>query len=250
MFNASAQLSKKWADLRPSQAAHVNPLTYVDATLIGNLLQEDGCHTSYSALVSIGDAIRGIEAGFYSWATVKLYYAVFYGFRALLAFNKIAVFYANRTCFWVTISPGERPIKGRSSSSHKVVMEIFKKHLNDSMLLSQAIGYSEPTVWLQEQRERVNYTQAKFSEPEVPIIFKGIERTGSIRKSIAAYIYDDIYTFDPDHAILAYPIAVFKEIKRKQNIMELLTENDRTALKTILSDSLGPIVSFNLLIGL
>jgi uncharacterized protein (UPF0332 family) len=189
-----------------------------------------------------------MESGFYSWSTVKLYYSVFYSLRALLAFGHVAIFYVGQSPFWIKITPGERPRAGRVLSSHKLIIELFDREFHNSPILSQDIGFERPLVWLRNQRELVNYRQAKFSEPNVPSLFAAVSKSKRIRTMIAAYMRDNSYAFDPDHAILAYPIAVLKELTGKKGLSHLFDENEQSALRVILGDSLGPINSFETII--
>lgn len=250
MFLAAGPLRSKWPNLRAKNLSSATPLSYIESTSISQNLSADGVSMSYSAFVSLADAIRGIEAGFYSWSTVKLYYSVFYTLRALLAFNQVAVFYINMSPFWVTVRPGERPHVGGSSSSHKVVMDLFRKQFKNSPLLSQPIGYDDPLTWLQAERERVNYKQAKFTEPSAPPSFSVIDKSKSIRRLIAAYMADDTYAFDPDHAILAYPIAVLKQLHGLGGKASLFDDVDQDALHRMIADSRGPIALFDSIIGI
>lgn len=248
MSAVSNSLQAKWPNIKPKNAANMAPLSHSDCVYIDQYLNDDGIQTAYSALVSVGDAIRGIQTGFYSWSTVKLYYSVFYALRALLAFNSVAIFYVGRSPFWVHLHPGAKPCPGNSSSSHKVVMDVFRSQLKNSFLLSQPIGYDHPFIWLQDQRERVNYKQAKFSEPDVPAIFSRIAQSKSIRTLITAYIEEDTYAFDPDHAILVYPITALKQFKRKPCSSNLFDEVDQFALQRLFFDALGPMTQFDTII--
>jgi hypothetical protein len=60
-------------------------------------------------------------------------------------------------------------------------------------------------------REEANYKIARFPEPNVPRHFLKLYQVG-IRRACQSYIDDQtaIYIFDPDHAILAYPLAMIE----------------------------------------
>jgi hypothetical protein len=167
-------MANKWYGIKPRDVAVTVPLSHFDCAAIDEYLASDSASVTYSSLVSVGDAIRAIEAGFYSWSIVKLYYSVFYSLRALMACDSVAVFYVGSSPFWITVSPGERPHAGKTSSSHKLIMDLFKKEFSGSPLLSQSIGFDDPLVWIQKQREFINYSQAKFPEPVIPKLFANI----------------------------------------------------------------------------
>ena len=72
----SASLS---LNLFGSTAANPNrPLQPADARHLSDFLRDEATEYFYSAYVSICDALTGLDKGYYSWATVKLYYATFY----------------------------------------------------------------------------------------------------------------------------------------------------------------------------
>lgn len=179
-----------------------------DSLQVLNLLHRDSLEYYYSAMVSVCDAVRGLGQGFYTWPTVKLYYAVFYLLRAILATRSICVFYLGTTPYSVLVRPGERLCKG-CGNTHGFVLSIFKKHFAGNVLLSQDIGYTSPLDWLTAMRENANYKESKFCEPNLPDLFKKIMGSG-LYLAIDEYFKDKsyLYAFDPDHAMLAYPLAV------------------------------------------
>jgi hypothetical protein len=60
-------------------------LNYADAAYIEQILHEDAKDYLYSGIISFANACASIRVGYYSWSTVKLYYATFYMIRGLLA---------------------------------------------------------------------------------------------------------------------------------------------------------------------
>jgi len=70
-------------------------------------LKGDAVSYTYSATVSIGEAISGAEKGLFTWTTVKLYYSIFYAFRALLALNDVCIFYIAKKPYCIEVKPGQ-----------------------------------------------------------------------------------------------------------------------------------------------
>jgi hypothetical protein len=250
-FDASIYLNDiVWPSLAHSRAIAA-PLSHYEASVLQRKLAEDGIKSLYSALVSIADAINSLENSFYSWSVVKLYYSVFYALRSYLAFNDVCVFYSGSSPKWAIATPGKLPQnapkpngqKG-SNNTHKVIMNLFEHRFPRHVLLSQEIEGIQPLHWLQTKREEVNYRLAKFSEPACPSCFKQVQRVG-IRRLISSYVNDEtfIYTFDPDHALLAYPIEVVKQLQLVANAGNFVAvhDSDRVYLRDCLSDSYGPI---------
>lgn len=219
-------------------------LNSAQAAALCRALSHDATDYIYSGMVSIGDAVQAIEKSFFTWATVKLYYAVFYMTRGLLAAHGTAIFYdGTKPYSWDSIA-GAMAVK-RDGPTHKAVLASFGAVLPHSPLLSQPIGVDEALHWLMKRREEVNYTSPRFSEPNVPPHLDWIVRAG-VRKSISAYVRDDsfLYAFDPQHAILAYPIEMLKMVlkpKAAGGAGITLAHDDRKYLASLYVDRAGPL---------
>jgi hypothetical protein len=160
-------------------------LSRLEVAKLSAALRSDAGDFYYSSWVSFLDAINSVNKGFYTWATVKFYYSVFYAFRASLALDGVCIFHVDRSAYVLSAKPGASP----SSST-------------------QQIDLMDAIDWLIAQREFANYGRARFSEPAAGREFDHVSANG-VRKSVNAYIADRslAYAFDPDHAIVAYPLA-------------------------------------------
>lgn len=223
-------------------------ISSAQAFALKNHLKNDALSYIYSSIVSIGDATLGIKKELLTWATVKLYYATFYALRSLLAINEICIFYfkssKKNTPFVLSAQPGQIPKKGSSGQTHKLVLSEFKKRNFEPRLLSQLIGVQEPLEWLVEKREEANYKIAKFAEPNIPKHFEKIIDSG-LRRAIREYLLDssDLYMFDPDHAILAYPLRVIQIAYRQLMASNgfSLRDSEVSYLCQLFTDQSGPI---------
>lgn len=192
----------------------LNPIT---AGMLELELAEDAKSYLYSAVVSVGDAIQGIQREMFSWPTVKLYYAVFYALRAVLAAHKCAILYhvvgQKGTPYRLRAESGQAPIK-LSGNTHKVILQQYAAHFPAAPMVTQLIGADKSFDWMMDRREEVNYKNARFHEPATPPFFKKIA-SGNLRHLLLAYISDNgaTFAFDPDHAILALPIAAIQAAK-------------------------------------
>ncbi len=182
------------------------PLGGIDASAISKELQRDSLSYLYSSVYTVIAALNGINQGFYSWSIVQLYYSVFYAARAILAANNISIFYIKHSPYSVLSKPGSIPKKGKGNT-HAFVLDTYQAHFKNSLLLSQDIDTLSPLVWLSTQREEVNYKIAQFREPDVPTVLEKC-LTRRLELSVDDYISDSylLYAFDPDHAILAFPL--------------------------------------------
>lgn len=191
------------------------PLNIAQESLLLKYLYNDALSYLYSATVSVGNAIQELENKMYTWATVKLYYTTFYALRSYLALEKICIFYIHTSPFSLFVRAGEMA-KKEKGNTHKTVLNVFKDYNPGHILLSQDIDSEKPLDWLTNKREKANYKNAKFYEPNTPIYLKKIVKDG-VRKVINTYWKDDSYTylFDADHAILAYPIKTVRVVYDK-----------------------------------
>ncbi len=206
-------------------------------------LQDDALGAIYSGITSIADATQAINNGFYSWATIKLYYSVFYFARSIIALETdTAILYSGtHPCSW-QCKPGLSPI-ARKGTTHKVVLNMFTTLLPNHFLLSQQIDMKTPFDWMKNLREEINYRTPKFQEPDVPEHFKFIAKY-STRKTLSAYASDDqhLYTFDKDHAILAFPLSTLKSTFNSLSNAKLeIDKDDVNYLISTFSDKHGPI---------
>lgn len=175
-------------------------------------LEKDSLSYLYSSMLSFIDALNGLKQGFYSWPTVKLYYSVFYALRAHLGFHKICLFYVGNKAFSIDLNT-ETNARKEKGTTHKAVLDLFKRKFPDHILLTQDIDQQHPFEWLTSLREVANYKQPKFCEPDVPEHFSKIESL-CLESALHSYIKDDEYllTFDHEHACVAYPLKLLKLI--------------------------------------
>lgn len=66
-------------------------LTTNEAVQLKELLNEDAVDFFYNGILSFSEGIDAVFQKRFSWATIKLYYAVYYLIRATLASKEIAI---------------------------------------------------------------------------------------------------------------------------------------------------------------
>jgi hypothetical protein len=188
-------------------------LTPVEAAALSHGLHADAADLYYSGWVSFVDALNGLSRGFYTWAAVKLYYSVFYTLNSSLAQSGVCAFHVATSQYTIDAATGETPVSCSERGTHKTVLNTFRRRNLKHPLMSQRIGLDEALEWLMHQREAANYREARFGEPECGPAFDFVARNG-IRKALNAYIQESsfIYVFDPDHALLAFPLRTLQLI--------------------------------------
>lgn len=207
MPHQAAASINHWLNSTPVAQTTSQVLNGSNATLVSHALSSDTTGLFYTASLTFTDALKGIERGYFSWAIVKLYYSAFYSVRSLLGSNLWALFYRPLcgTPFSLRTTLGESPRKEKGVT-HKVVWSILKRELPNSGLLG-TIGAEPAHEWLMNLREEANYRNAKFPDPTVPNCLSALDQIG-IARALLTYSADKtgLYAFDPDHAIIAFPL--------------------------------------------
>ena len=182
-------------------------LSSSDAMMLSNALGKDSEGYLYNGILSIGTGIQSILNKNYGWATVKFYYSVFYLARANLGVNNICIVYDGSKPFSIISKQGEQ-LQKRKGTTHKLVLEQFRQNLSAHILLGNDINGECPFSFMMKQRELMNYKAAVMPDPNVPKQYEEIINSNKkIRQWLNIYLSDNIevYTFDEEHACLAYP---------------------------------------------
>ncbi len=180
-----------------------------------DFLEDEILSYYYKALLSYIEAIPALEQKHFSWATVRLYYSVFYSIKAFLACNNIAILRAERMLFYIKLKPGEKFKKCKESTDHKGTILTFCEEFKDKdILLSNNLDSDEDDpmnvyMWMMKRREEVNYKDIDFHDPDAPDFWvtldKEIEDNG-IRETVDKLVNDNwLYCFQSEYAILAVP---------------------------------------------
>lgn len=190
--------------------SNVSPLLYA--------LMSDGKGSLAKACLSIGEAIGAIDRGAYSWAIVKLYYAVFYSGRALLSLNSECHVYIQRTPYYIMAAHRSRLTKG-TGTSHEFALKRVAILASSWPVLSQDIEVESPFDWMRRQREAVQYAAPTFGDPECPEVF-AMWTSYNQRQLLDTYMYatptslDYIKIFDSSEAMIAFPLRFTADVVR------------------------------------
>ncbi|MBX2974742.1 MAG: hypothetical protein KF721_01320 [Ignavibacteriaceae bacterium] len=182
--------------------------------------------TSYffKALESFLLAIKDLHSSKQSWSIVKLYYSLFYLIRCdILLSNYLLV--RNGALFIIKLKEDEvfTPFKKKTQSDHKLSIAILKflkeKGELADPILDNTIDQLDPYTWYMKHRERINYTQKCFVEPETDLCFSHLEQYFQNKKVIELFKFyntkDYSICFDTDHSILSIPFKKLMQIIEK-----------------------------------
>lgn len=164
----------------------------------------------YKALLSYIEAISSLENNLYSWATVRLYYSVFYAIRAYLACRNVAILRAERRLFYIKAQEGEKFKKCKDQTDHKgTIYTLEKLFSDDDILCSNKIDGQDVYQWMMGKREEVNYKDIIFHDPCPPDFWEKIyvDLKSQSMKTIIDKLVDDnwLYCFQEEYAILGIP---------------------------------------------
>lgn len=189
-------------------------LSSVDCANLYPLIKADAYDYTYSAAVSFFNALEDIYWQNYSWATVELYYVIYYLFRAKLHLGNIALFWA-RQLYYLQISPGES-IKHSSdikNNTHEGTISVFTKFFPSDFILTNTVDNINSVEWIKSNREIVNYRSVDFKDPTHFSYFDKF-RTLILLKRNMKLIIDDpsTFAFQPEFAMVGLPLVLFNEI--------------------------------------
>lgn len=188
-------------------------LTKTHANYLKSDLLLDAVDLYFKGLLSLFEAIFSINRSFFSWATIKAYYSVYYFLKCTLAVKGYGLI-RKKGLYLIKASDGEKPIRKNNpkyNSDHMGTINYFQDVYGQSdILLSNKIDEETAYVWLMQRREQVNYRERIFHEPLCTLFWEHIFETVQKNKLVELlekYVDDKfIYCFQEEHASLAIPI--------------------------------------------
>lgn len=219
------------------------------AFLFNQALIEDAKDYYYKALISFSEAINSIRRFIFSWATIKLYYCIFYLLRTYFCLNRLG-FIRNKSLYILQAKENESPAKKSNtkkySSDHKATIYYhIDFHLSDDILLTNKIDELYSYEWMLKKRENVNYREAKFYEPECPPYWQALVdfEIDKIDSDIIKTLIDDDYnlTFQEEYAYIAIPLKKLQNIKssfQSKGINRFFSSLQMNAISEICEDKM------------
>lgn len=227
---------------KPSIKTIVDPS---DISLYCNARKDDILSFYYKSLLSFSEGLDAFSRKNYTWATIKLYYSVYFGLRSSLLCRNIVLVRANKHLYKFKIALGEKYDKPKEMTDHGGTIHTYVDlfHRTD-FFCSNTLENMNAYFWLKNCREIVNYKDSVFHDPETidiwDDIIEDITKFG-IKKTLT-YLVDekDKYCFLPEYAVLAIPLnrilIVAQEVKNE--LSEQLQDSQKDWIKSILKDNL------------
>ena len=190
---------------------------------VTNAITEDAADIFYKAVWTYAEAVSAISRGHQSWAIVKLYYSIFYFLRCLIAARGVGVVKCNGI-YTIRTDIGSNPTKRDGGKhrgenvrgDHKTTIAIFESDFGrGDVLLSNKVSEQYIFDWMMSARERINYRDATFSEPNFNFFESTTKDEGGVLRWIITYLNDQPPTFmflEP-HCSLAAPTYLLNLVR-------------------------------------
>lgn len=201
-------------------------LTQNDTDLLMQELMYDGEDYLFSGMVSLAEAIDGVFLKRFSWATVKLYYSIYYMLRASLAAKGIGIL-RNASMYRLKVAIGESPFSTNNkkyNSTHDGTINHYKDlYQTSDILLTNNIEDVDVYTWMKDIREIINYRSRVILDPEYLSVWEKFNTAlddNSMSILLSELEADEyINCFQEEYAIMAIPI--------KRAILTLKDFNER-----------------------
>lgn len=217
-----------------------------DLNIARKALQSDIDAFLINGLISFTSSINSLHKKNYSWSFIQSYYSIFYFARAFNGINDYAIVYKDKKPFGIKIQPSEGFVKLKGNS-HDVVLNQFKDHFKNDVLLINEIDNKSPVDWFNNSRNFINYKLSPQTDPFAPLSL--YDYNSDLRKWISTYAgdYNHLYTFDKHHCYISFPLQLFLRIynyyTENEKKIPYLDSDRFDFLKRNCSDEKGPITA-------
>lgn len=224
---------------------------------LNEFIQEDAKDYFFNGCVSLLEGINSLFENRFSWATIKLYYAVFYFLRSSLACNKYSIIRVSGNHYYLHLVDDEKVNKLERTNTHQSVIQCYKTiYSNSDPLLSNNIDLDGNDLnsydWLEEIRNITNYKQTAFLDPDSLNIWDYFSEEEDKNNLLEQIIKDNTFSFcfQYEYAAISIPIERLKATRNDFKVSRytnLLSEERKNYLKTLpkIDESIK-----NLLIGI
>lgn len=188
-------------------------LTHLEAQQLSRDVQQDAIDFFYNGILSFAEGIDSIFQKRFSWATVKLYYSIYYLIRSSLAVKGFAILRC-KSMYRLKIAAGEKPFNTANrkyNTTHEGTLSHYRAIFCASdRLLSNRIDDLDAYEWMMNAREIVNYRCGSFMEPDCLDIWEFFSECvddGTLVSELENLENDNyIKCFQEEYAVVAIPI--------------------------------------------
>lgn len=182
-------------------------------------LAEDSNDYYYNGLISLLEGLISASLKRYSWATVKLYYSVFYFLRSSFASKNYCLMRA-KSMFRLKLETNEKVFttgNKKYNSTHGGTISHYCDIYSSEPLLTNNIDFNGDEIniyaWMENIREIVNYRSRSFYEPSYLDFWEEINKVidnNKFYELIENIIKNPLeFCFQEEYAVIAIPLARF-----------------------------------------
>lgn len=235
-----------FVDFRSGAAIKGQVIDPSDLVLYRSEKGSDIINFYYKALLCFSEGLAACLRKNYTWATIKLYYSVYFGLRCSLLCRDIVLVRAANHLYKIRLSTGEQYEKPTEMTDHGGAIKTYISLFGTTdFFCSNLLETKNSYLWLKECRDVVNYRDEVFHDPNTTVLWSSInaEITARGSKNVLADFVNSkgSYCFSPDFAILAIPfnrlLVVAQEVKNE--IAERLVPNQKEWIRYILQQNIS-----------
>lgn len=191
-------------------------VTTSNVPVLSGACQADAVGFYYNALISYLEGFFQLMNKQYSWAIVKLYYAVYYCARAQMGFRKYAVIRHANDLYSIKMTVGEKAKRQRCRNDHNLIIGLYAEYFPSTYILSNKIDDVYYTEYMMNLREVTHYKQKAMKDPLWLEAFDELNKEIKSGKAVASVLNDclsnlDSYCFDEKYAYLVTTFVMLKE---------------------------------------
>jgi len=189
-------------------------LSSSDVQALKETAKKDAINFFYNGIISFSEGIDSALKKSFSWATVKLYYSIYYLIRASLAAKNIVLLRC-KSMYRLELSQNSSPYNTgnkRYNTTHEGTINHYRDLYGSAdLLLSNKIDDFDAYEWMMNVREIINYRCATFLEPghlEIWSQYAECIEDNTIVELFDLIISDQryIYPFQEEYAVIAIPV--------------------------------------------
>lgn len=184
---------------------------------------DDAASYYLKALLSFCQAIDGLQKHESTWSIVRLYYSIFYLLRCNILVNGFIIARCS-SLYAAKAKAGEmfksckyKDAPGDHQLTIRYAEDLHKNGLLPDPLFTNLIENDNVFIWAMKQRERVNYQQKNFTDPQIDHCLtnvKGYIDSGLLKDLFVLYDNDTTlqYCFDIDHLMVSVPYMLLRRL--------------------------------------
>ncbi|GAA4382269.1 hypothetical protein [Hymenobacter koreensis] len=233
-------LGSSWEVVKDSELKQLS-LSSVHQHVLKEKLHDDALAFYYKGSLSLKEGLVGVRNRLYSWATVKLYYSIFYLLRCSLALKGVFFLRHMRELMYCNLNTSNSltQLPAMYKTDHRVTMYVVSNILTAyDFIQSNTINGMNAYEWMMQKREEINYKFKTFSEPDAPYFWEDIDdyiKNNSFSELLDLLLSDNegVFLFQEEYSCLAVPLKRYLLAKNdisNSNIGLEVIKNERLIL--------------------